>query len=380
MGPKILFIHNTAMWYRRPFFLKLSQIYPVKFIFTHIKASKEIYDVEISTKIEGLDGVNYKALKNYFRLAPGVIKEAMGSYDILVGGNWDTIPELLETLTFLSIARIRKKKYIIWTEEWDWKEESRAKKLVKPLIKLILRNSSAVLVPGSKHREYAISLGSTPEKVFIIPNASNITYKQKIDIPELKERYKLENKKIILYVGRLIERKGVQYLIRAFDILQKEMDDVVLIIVGTGEYKKELEELSRELKIQDKFHFQGNIKNEELPRYYQICDLCVVPSITHGIGDPWVFVLNEAMYFAKPVIATDAVGAAFDMVENGENGFIVPQKDSKSLYKSMKEVLSHPELTQAMGKKSKSIVEERFRYKNMVNGFNEAINYLSDHK
>ena len=63
---KILFIHNTAMWYRRPFFKRLSEIYDVKFVFTHIEVSKDVYGVELSDEIEGLEGVNYKTSKKIF--------------------------------------------------------------------------------------------------------------------------------------------------------------------------------------------------------------------------------------------------------------------------------------------------------------------------
>ncbi|MGZ7210406.1 MAG: glycosyltransferase family 4 protein [Methanobacterium sp.] len=374
---KILFIHNTAMGYRRPFFKKLSEVYDIKFVFAHIHASKDLYSLEISNEIEGLEGVNYRILKNYLGIALGVLKESMEDYQVLVGGNWDNFSELIETLSFFIISKIRRKKYIIWSEEWGWKSISFKKRLIKPIIKLIASKSDAIIVPGTKHKEYFISLGANPEKIFLMPNASNISNTGKIeDIVKIKDKYKLENKKIILYVGRLIKRKGIEYLIQAFNILMHDMEDVVLMIIGSGEYKKKLEALSIELKIQDRIFFIGNIKNEDLPNYYMMCDLCVIPSITYEIGDPWVFVLNEAMYFEKPVVATDAVGAAFDMIENGKNGFIVPEKDLESLYKSMKEILSNQDLKKTMGQRSKKIIEERFQYKNMVDGFKEAINYL----
>ncbi len=156
------------------------------------------------------------------------------------------------------------------------------------------------------------------------------------------------------------------------------MKDVILVIVGEGESRSELKELSESLGISDKVEFVGQVKNEELSSFYLLCDICVIPSITYGLGDPWVFVLNEAMYFGKPVIATDAVGAAFDMIENDKNGFLVPEKNSDAIYEAMKTILSDEDLEKSMGKRSRKIIEEGFQHENMVNGFKIAIDYVTD--
>lgn len=157
-----------------------------------------------------------------------------------------------------------------------------------------------------------------------------------------------------MYVGRLVKRKGVDYLIKAFAKLKNEINDVVLIIIGRGECRDELELLAKNLNIEDSVYFMGYVEDELLPAYYLLCNICVVPSITYGMADPWVLVVNEAMYFGKPVIATDAVGAAFDMVKDGENGFMVPEKDSEALYEAMKKILSDPELEEKWGKNQKN--------------------------
>lgn len=377
---KILFIHNTAMWYRIPFFNFLSETYNIKFVFTHLHVSKEIYNVKISDKISGLENVNYKSLKNYFGIAFGVIKESLGNYDIMVGGSYDTLPELIETLLHSTIAKIRGKKVIIWREDWGWKAQSFQKTLAMPLIKFVLRISDAVLVPGIKHKEYFISLGVRQEKIFLMPNVSNVVVTdESFRIKDkLNEKNEFKDKKVILYVGRLVKRKGVEYLIKAFSDLQNNMKDVILVIIGEGKSRSKLEELSESLEIFDKVEFVGQVKNEELSSFYLLCNICVIPSITYGLGDPWVFVLNEAMYFGKPVIATDAVGAAFDMIENGKNGFLVPEKDSDAIYKAMKTIFSDEDLEKHMGNESRRIIEERFQLENMVNGFKMAINYVTD--
>ena len=92
--------------------------------------------------------------------------------------------------------------------------------------------------------------------------------------------------------------------------------------------------------------------------------------------DPWVFVVNEAMYFGKPVIATNAVGSAFDMIKNGKNGFIVPEKETTPLCDAMKKILENPDLEVRMQEESKRILFENFNYQNMVEAFNAAISSI----
>jgi glycosyltransferase involved in cell wall biosynthesis len=383
---RIIFIHNTAMWYRRPFFNILSQKYDIKFIFTHLDVSKEVYDVEISDKIEGMENVDYVILKNYLNIAFGVINESLGDYDIIIGGSWDSLSEIIETTFFFTIAKIRRKKFILWTEDWNWKIKSTKRKILKHFAKIIIKNSDAILVPGTKQKECVIHLGSKPEKVFLMPNASNFSQKKNLNEENLhlneenlSDTYSsLKDKRIILFVGRLVKQKGVDYLLTAFAKLKKEMDDIVLLVIGKGDYEKELITITHDLQIDKDVYFLGHLDNEALKTYYKDSALCVAPSITYKMVDAWAFVVNEAMYYENPVIASDAIGSAFDMIQNGVNGFIVPEKDSDALYISMKTILSDEEKREEMGKNSKKIVESSFSYKNMVEGFNNAVKYVKN--
>ncbi len=376
---RILFIHNTAMWYRRPFFNLLAQKYPIKYIFTHLNVSKNIYNIELSNKIVGMENLDYNVLKNYFKIAFGVIGESFGNYDVLVGGSWDSLPELIETTFYFSVAKLRRKKFILWTEDWNWRIRSQKRRVVKVFARWIIKNSDAIVVPGNKHKECVIYMGSKPEKIFLMPNASNFSGDENISQKEVfSENPEFKDKKIILFVGRLVEQKGVNYLLKAFLRIKKEIENTVLVIIGKGSHEQELKKIVRDLKIENDVYFLGQIDNQFLKHYYNMSEICVVPSITDNIVDAWAFVVNEAMSCGKPVIASDATGSAFDMIKNGKNGFIVPEKDSQALYDSIKTILSDEELTEEMGKNSKETVENGFRYKNMVEGFSKAIEYLKE--
>jgi glycosyltransferase involved in cell wall biosynthesis len=343
----------------------------MKFVFTNIHITKDKYGIKISNK--QLEVLDYKILeKSFGSIVFGLTKELLkNDYDIIV----DSFGYRGSLISFI-IAKLKRKQIIFWSEEWGWNRNRTIKeKIFSLLTNFLITHSDAFLVPGTMHRNYFVSLGAKPDSVFIMPNASNIFVKEEDykNKDKLREELSIGNKKTILYIGRLKRRKGIKYLIEAFSKLKKEMDDIVLIIIGRGECREELEFFSKNLNIEDNVYFMGFIEDELLPAYYLLCDVCVMPSITFGMGDPWVFVLNEAMHFGKPVIATDAVGAAFDMIKEGRNGFMVPERNVDALYCAMKKILSDPCLEKKMGEESKRIIEEGFRYEHMVEGFRNAL-------
>lgn len=375
--PRILFIHVTPLQYTMPFFVGLSEIYDVKFIFTYLQLGSKIYGVDTLAQSQGLDKIKYKVRQRYFHgMSPsgiplGLIKDLFQEHYDIVVANLGSI----EMLFCFIAAKLRRKPIILESGEWSWKGKSSERNLALPFTKFILPRSDAMVVPGSKHREFVISLGARPDGVFVSPNASNIIIKgddvQKKE--QLKKRLGIGTKKVILYVGRLVKQKGVDYLIEAFSKLTKERDDVILIIVGEGESRSELELLSKNLGIGDSIYFTGFVLNRELPPYYLLCDICVMPSITYIQAEVWGRTVNDAMSAGKPIIATDAVGAAFDMVKDGINGFMVPEQDSEALYEAMKAILSNPGLAKRMGEEAKRTVKQGFEYEHMINGFGKAV-------
>lgn len=376
-GPKILFVHHTAMWYRRPFFSMLSKLYDVEFLFTNVEGYNQTYGTQLSQDIPGMEGVNYWTVPNRWGIAWEAIRRTLGEYDVFIGGSWDTFTDVLETFFYFLIVKIKRKPFILWREDWDWEVKTTKRKFARILAGFFGRHSDAVLVPGSKQREFFTGIGVSTEKIFTMPNVSNITLKEvdHINRDKIRREFKLEDKKVVLFVGRLIKLKGVQYLLDAFGKLQKKVDDVVLLIVGDGECLPKLEKLSRELKIEDGVYFQGNVDQELLGAYYLLSNVFVLPSITTHHADACPLVVNEAMYFGNPVITSDAVGTTF-MIKKGINGYVVPERDAEALCKALVKILDNPELEEKMGDASKKIIEEGYTYQNMIDGFKEAINYL----
>lgn len=149
----------------------------------------------------------------------------------------------------------------------------------------------------------------------------------------------------VLYVGRLAEKKGLEWLLTAFAVSTSQERRVSLIIAGDGVLKKKLSQLAEELQITDSVHFLGALPHTELPKLYSSAGMTVVPSIRAPGGDQEGFGLTavEALACGCPVIASDTP-SLLDIVRHGENGTIVTQHDHAALANSICDLARNPHL------------------------------------
>ncbi len=170
---------------------------------------------------------------------------------------------------------------------------------------------------------------------------------------------KIKNKKVILFVGRLVRIKGIITLIEA--IAQINLKDVVLLICGEGELLQKLRLMINDLGLNDKVIFVGKVSNDVLPKYYAISDVCVIPSLFESLG----MVALEAMSMGKPVIASN-VGGLPEIIEHNNNGLLVEPGDSSSLAESITKVLSDKNLADRLGLNARRKAVSCFSINNML--------------
>lgn len=157
----------------------------------------------------------------------------------------------------------------------------------------------------------------------IIPNGIDL----RIFNPKVPKLKKFQDKKInILFLGRIEERKGLIYLLKAFKILKNKFSDIRLIVVGEGPLKKECQDWVNENQLTDVL-FEGFVKEEIIPSYYNSCDIYVSPAI---FGESFGIVLIEAMACQKPVVAFANQGYKTVLTGKGSR-FLVGPKDVKGL-------------------------------------------------
>jgi glycosyltransferase involved in cell wall biosynthesis len=180
---------------------------------------------------------------------------------------------------------------------------------------------------------------------------------------------------VVLYLGRLEESKGVDFLLHAFAEIVEP--DTILVIAGNGTMQKSLESLAKELGIAQYVRFADYVPIEAAPQFYSIAWMFVLPSITVAAGkEPWGLVVNEALNQGVPVIATEAVGAAAGgLIRNGYNGIIVQEQNSPELAAAMKRLISQPELRQRMSIDAKNSIQA-WTYERNVQGYHDAIHHV----
>jgi 1,2-diacylglycerol 3-alpha-glucosyltransferase len=191
-------------------------------------------------------------------------------------------------------------------------------------------------------------------------NSNSIYLSNCCDFEELKKEEKIQTngKFILTYIGRLANEKNIKILIKALYLLNN--NNYELWIIGDGFKKRELIKLSKKLNIINQIKFLGFHEHSELGKFYNSCDVFILPSLYETQG----MVVLEAMYFGKPVIITDSIISAKDLVENGKNGFIVKYNSTKQLANRIKLLKENKQLYIKMGKESK--IKSRKYNSNMI--------------
>ncbi len=167
------------------------------------------------------------------------------------------------------------------------------------------------------------------------------------------------HEQIVLFIGRLVEQKGVDVLLRAFAQVRTQHPRARLKIVGDGGLRNQLETLARQLGIGEVTQFVGWLTDAQ--RLMPGSDMVVVPSRWEGFG----LVTLEAMRHARPLLVS-SVSALPEIVVDGETGLLVPPDDVTALATALDDLLAHPEKAAAMGKAGRERLINTFSVEKMV--------------
>jgi glycosyltransferase involved in cell wall biosynthesis len=167
----------------------------------------------------------------------------------------------------------------------------------------------------------------------------------------------------LLSVGRLIKRKGLEYLIEAVEILIKKNRALTLTIVGDGDQREHLHRLVVSKKLEGVVKMAGKVSHEELQKCYEDCDLFLFPSIVDDTGDTEGLgvVVLEAMSYGKPVIASH-VGGIVDIIQDNVTGLLVKEKDPISLAAAIERLLNNPTLVEQIRQNGFDLLEKQFNW------------------
>jgi glycosyltransferase involved in cell wall biosynthesis len=248
--------------------------------------------------------------------------------DALLIGGWNQP-------AFFQAARSRAP-YVLWVESTA-RDERRGH--LEPVKRRLLASAAGVLVPGTAARDYVAGLGVEPDRIAVAPNAFDLTA-----FTEAVERARGRHGPTVLTVARLSPEKDVATLLRAVEGLEAE-----LVVVGDGPQEVSLREAAP-----PNARFAGRATRDELPRWYANADVFALVSRS----ETWGMALSEAAAAGLPLVATDAVGGAWDLIEPGVNGYRVPVGDEAALREALSQVLADEDWRAAAGRRSRELAEQ----------------------
>ena len=227
--------------------------------------------------------------------------------------------------------------------------------LRKLVLRLVYRYLDVALYAGQANKAYFKFAGLRESQLVFMPHAienqrfepENITQD---DINSLKQKFNIPlGNVVLLFSGKLSDNKNLYPLCAIVSAMKGKA--VSLLIVGSGALEQRLKQ---EFGTSDNIHFAGFQNQELMPLMYAVSDCVVLPS--KKINETWGLCLNEGMAAGKAVIASDGCGAAYDLVEQGRNGYIFPADNFDVLKERIEYLVANPERTKQMGLESEKII------------------------
>ena len=224
--------------------------------------------------------------------------------------------------------------------------------LKKKIANFVVEHCDKITVVSSYIHERLLNLiqpkilDNIKNKTEIIPMGVNTSlFRLNTNKNELKIKYSIKSKSVLLFTGRLAEKKGLAYLIKAMPEVLSKSSNTELIICGDGPLKKEMEQLVKEIDLEKFVRSTGYVTNKEKIDYLSLSDILIVPSIVAQSGDTegLPVVILEGLAAGKPIIASDVSGVK-DVIKDGWNGFLVEQRNPEQIAEKVLELLNEEEL------------------------------------
>ena len=364
----------------------------VKVLYGDNLSLKNVYFKEINVSFKPdvpflMDGYKYKFLKNYSndsrlgffsRVNPGIFKELKKEkYNVIFIHGYESMTAWLALLS----AKINRSK-IIWRGESVLKgieSNYSIKQIIKRLVlKALFKSCDAVMFSCEGNKQYLKFYGVPDSKLFFIPCAVNNAFFQDEKTKYLSDKDNIrselgidKNDMVVLFSARFTNRKRPLDLLNA--LTKIENTNITVLFVGDGLERKKMEEFAKKNRI--KAIFTGFKNQNEISKYYSISDLDIVISDY----DPSPKSMNEAMNFGMPVIVTEVVGTAYDLVKDNKNGYVVKVGDIDKIALKLDFFNKNRIQLKEMGQESLKIIED-WNYQNDVRGILDAYNYVLEER
>lgn len=238
----------------------------------------------------------------------------------------------------LLYSKLLRSKFILWSGSWMLTTQNRGN-MVESLKRLFVRGCNSYVSYGSLAGEYLKYLGASEKKIFVGHNMSDLEFYDKaVGLIRLRDDFQQTQNKyakvLFLFAGQLVTRKGIINLLHSFSQIPKRYD-WQLLVAGDGPLRSEIGSLCQQLGIADRVTMLGFLDRAALAEYFALADLFVLPSLI----EPFSLVLSEALVSGLYVIASKYDGAAYDLVNEPQNGIVIDPMKIDEVAKALTQLM-----------------------------------------
>ncbi|MDD5342079.1 MAG: glycosyltransferase family 4 protein [Patescibacteria group bacterium] len=232
-------------------------------------------------------------------------------------------------------------------------------------LKMVLGQASVIVANSEFTKRELLRFGLPEAKIKVVTPGCDISgndFDSK-GVEALRERYRLQDKKVLLTLGRLEERKGQDMVIRALTQLKSSHPEAVYLVVGSGTYESKLRDLAQKYGVSDSVIFTGEVSEAERPNYFKLADIFIMPSreLSNRDVEGFGIVFLEANAFGKPVIGGRSGGVS-EAVLDGQTGLLVNPTDENEISQAISRLLADGELRKRLGENGRLRVQKDFQW------------------
>lgn len=307
------------------------KVYACKFVQRHVEAHRA-RGVEVTVLTPGDSRQGWRSLWKYVRLLGRVLYMVLfADYDI-VHAHWPFPAGLYGYL----LSKLRRKPFVVTSHGAFVDNIDELRWPVPAVVRGVLRSADELIVVGREHQQNVIAVTGLPSDAMRLIDMG--VWLNPDPQPQAALRHALnlpDTERIIVFIGNLIPRKGVDLLLAAAAQLDAACEPWRLIVGGQGPERERLEAEAERLGLHGRVQFIGAVPHDEVYHWYTAADVCVVPSRR----EPFGIVPLEAMSCGTAVVAADTGGLA-ENIRSGKNGLLFPVDDAAALADCLQTILT----------------------------------------
>ena len=369
---RVAIVASHVIQYQDPFFrlLAADPIVDLTVLYLSSAGAQTYQDKDMGTSlrwdVDLLTGYRHLFLRNLAgdsnrgwtrHINPGLVPALLrGHFDMVIFMlGWGSVSAMAGILT----CRLAGIPFFLYGDSsFPPPEDSSRRRIRASLLRLLFRNTTGFMVSGSLNADYYRHYGADPNRFFLLPWAVDNERFEKASRFAAGERERMRNSLgirpdqiVFVFSAKLVARKDPMTLLRAYERMT-DRGRAVILFLGDGVLREPLQSYARAHEL-DGLRFAGFVNQSELPKYYGLADVFVLPSTYEPRGA----VINEAMACGLPVIVTDRCGSIGDIVLEGENAFVYPAGNDEELAAAMTRLADDASLRQRMADRSRQIID-----------------------